>query len=141
MDAAGSPITTARYRRLRDLASSARAAMRTILSGSIPRSSVIRLLFAFAAILVAIASFTSAEQQTSLPAARVVRELERPSDTIGVAWSSDGKRIAAFTLGTAANLYGIRMHAPQGNLLTIWDADGEVLRELTRPQPFFAVGD
>jgi len=65
--------------------------------------------------------------QTDLPKLQVLRELTGRGSAFGMAWSSDGSKIAAY--GSTAPGSG-----PFGNLITIWDPEtGDQLRELYRP--------
>lgn len=76
-----------------------------------------------------------------LPKLQLVRELPAPGDTFSVLWSSDGSKLAAYSYSPGPNLLGTQLANPFGNRVTIWTADGQVYRELSRATPFFGFFD
>jgi WD40 repeat protein len=57
-------------------------------------------------------------------------------------WSSDGAQLAASSFGVGAPMPFIgRLPVTVGNLITIWNADGQVLRTLQQPKPFFELSN
>lgn len=68
-------------------------------------------------IIVGIGGTTEA-QSNSLPKLRVVRELRRDYHTFGVTWSADGTKLAAYSRWSG--------------LVTVWNADGAILSEISR---------
>jgi hypothetical protein len=70
----------------------------------------------------------------ALPTLQVLQELERPAMTTSVVWSSDGTKLAAYTLSSGGD---IRTGSISGRLLTIWKADGQILCEIEPPEAFF----
>jgi WD40 repeat protein len=87
--------------------------------------------------------FASSREVTSqLPMLQLVRELQTPGPTSAVIWSSDGTKLAALSYGSPARLPGgFLLASPFGSLITVWNADGSVVRELHRPKPFFQTQD
>jgi WD40 repeat protein len=76
--------------------------------------------------------------QASLPHLEQTNELKTPGPVSSVLWSSDGSKLAAYSLGPGADMpTGGHLASPLGSLITIWHADGQVFRKLSRPQPFF----
>jgi WD40 repeat protein len=64
-----------------------------------------------------------AADQSSVPRFEVLRKIPQPMGTFGATWSSDGTKLASYTAF--------------GNTVTIWDADGHVIRELQRWGAFY----
>jgi WD40 repeat protein len=78
----------------------------------------------------------------SLPMLNLIHDLPTPGPVSGVLWSSDGTKVSAYSFGAAASLPGIiSVPSPFSSLITIWNADGTVFRELRRPQPFIRTQD
>lgn len=75
-------------------------------------------------------------ERIGLPELRIIRELPRSGSTFAVAWSSDGREIAAFSLQGGNPFPGAG-----GDVLTIWNADGQVVRELRQSHMFFTTSD
>jgi WD40 repeat protein len=71
--------------------------------------------------------------EQALPELTLVQELKRPHTTTSVRWSSDGSKLAAYTVSPTGSI--------SGNLVTIWSADGKVFREIAHPDSFFFGND
>src|SRR5262249_60444295 len=59
----------------------------------------------------------------------------------GRRWRRDGSRLEASSLANGPSVFGMQLPSPFGNLITIWNADGQVLRTLRRARPFFETLD
>jgi WD40 repeat protein len=97
-------------------------------------SGALRSLLAFS-LIVAVYSPTGAsgEAPAAAPQLTPIRDLTRPHGTTSATWSSDGTKLAAYTVWPANSI--------SGNLVTIWSASGQVLREIERPEAFFFADD
>jgi WD40 repeat protein len=84
-------------------------------------------------VTLVIAADAKAQTPQLLPNLQLLQELERPATTTSVMWSSDGSKLAAYTVTPAGSI--------SGRLLTIWNADGQVLREIEPPEAFFFGAD
>ena len=82
-----------------------------------------------------------AAQSPALPKLQFVRDLQTPGPISKVIWSSDGSKIGAASLIANAGGFGLQVPSLFGNLITIWNSDGQVFQKLQRDQPFFTVGD
>ena len=80
-------------------------------------------------------------QQPMLPKLEVIRELQTPGHVSALLWTSDGTKLAAYSRLSGADLLGVHIPSPFGNLITIWDAEGQLIRQIRRPQPFFETLD
>jgi len=72
---------------------------------------------------------------------KLVRELPTAGPISTVLWNSDGSALAAVDLPPIPSKALIRIQSPYGSSVTIWSADGHVLRNLSRPEAFFVAGD
>jgi hypothetical protein len=74
-----------------------------------------------------------------LPKLQVAREFPTPGPIASMIWSSDGAKLAAANLGIAAGIpfSTISLPNPFGKRITIWNADGQLLQTLQRPNFFF----
>jgi hypothetical protein len=91
-----------------------------------------------------LAAESSPVGQPTLPNLRIVQELRTPGRISAIVWSSDGAKLAAASLGSPEKIPTIpstNIPSPFGNLITIWNSNGEVYRELQRPQAFFESHD
>jgi WD40 repeat protein len=71
----------------------------------------------------------------ALPTLQLIQELERPATTTSVVWSSDGTKLATYTMSSKGGI--LTGGSISGRLLTIWKADGPILREIEPPEAFF----
>jgi WD40 repeat protein len=76
-------------------------------------------------------------QQPELPKMRVIRELQAPAPVASLTWSSDGTKLAAPILIASAELLGLHLPSPFGNLIQVWSSDGHVIRSFKRDRAFF----
>jgi WD40 repeat protein len=75
---------------------------------------------------------------------QLVYELQTPGEISAVTWSSDGTKLAASSIGQSGVipiLPPMYVPNPFGSLITIWDSDGHIYRQIKRPQPFFSYDD
>lgn len=79
-----------------------------------------------------------------IPNLQLVHELQTLGQIAAVTWSSDGTKLAASSIGPSAVIPILPpMYVPNafGSLITIWDSDGHLYRQIKRPDPFFAYND
>jgi WD40 repeat protein len=69
-----------------------------------------------------------------LPNLELIQELTRPHGTSSLTWSSDGSKLAAYMVAPGPL-------SVDGKLLTVWNADGQILREIEPPDFFFSSDD
>jgi WD40 repeat protein len=75
----------------------------------------------------------------NVPILTAAQNLQAAGPVASLIWSTDGTKIAASLLVAAPTNLGIRLpSSPVGNLITIWNGDGQVFQQLRRPEPFFA---
>lgn len=87
-------------------------------------------------------SDAGAPDQTALPSLKEVRNFPAPGTVGGVIWNSTGTEVAAYSFGPGATLPAIiSVPSAFASLITIWNADGTVFRELRRDKPFIETLD
>jgi hypothetical protein len=92
----------------------------------------------------ATAADSSVAAKAPVPSLRIIHELQTPGEIVAVTWSSDGSKLAASSIGQSATiplLPLIHVPNPSGSLITIWDSDGHLYRQIKRPEPFFLFND
>jgi WD40 repeat protein len=111
---------------------------RAVISRRMARASRASLIVS---LTLTLATGADAMAQTSeaLPKLQQIQELERPATTTSVTWSSSGEMLAAYTVTRGGSILSGGTFT--GRLLTIWKADGQVLREIEPPELFFYSDD
>jgi WD40 repeat protein len=75
----------------------------------------------------------------ALPRLQLVQELARPAGTPSVAWSSDGTKLAAYSTSSSGGIF--TGGSISGKLITVWNRDGQVFREIQHSEAFFFYDD
>jgi WD40 repeat protein len=73
---------------------------------------------------------------------KLVRELPMPGFTSGVTWSPDGSKLAAYSYAPGGGIPGLfYVPNPYGNVIEIWNSDGQLVCEIRRPYSYIDLGD
>jgi WD40 repeat protein len=92
----------------------------------------------------AAAAESSVAAKAPAPSLQLIHELQTPGEISAVTWSSDGTKLAASSIGQPVALSivpSIHVPNPYGSLITIWDSDGHLYRQIKRSDPFFSFDD
>jgi hypothetical protein len=80
-----------------------------------------------------------ASPQKGQPTVKKILELPAPGRTRAVTWSPDGSKLAAFSFIAPGRILNTYLESPFGSVIMVWRADGTLIRQLSRPAPFFGI--